>query len=218
LAARARRRRRHLLFDDPTAQADFKYWAKVPHWNADEAAALSLGYEPKFVNPSTIEPYLQLSDIADEFARRLMLISRAITAKQLEQWFSAADFIDWAERLGIGLPNALREAVATMAPQDRRSTPRDMEELRHENAVLRTELEQVKAANKDPSAKERRSLHILVATMASRHYDFSPFASRNIATKAIVDDASLLGLSIDKDTVLHHLRQAYRALGIKGDP
>ena len=185
MAARARRRRRHLLFDDPTAQADFKYWAKVAHWSADEAAALSLGYEPRFVNSDTIRPYLQISGAADEFDRRLMLISRALAVNALEQRLSPANFIAWADCFRIQLPAALREAVATITPWDK-PAHRDLEELRKQNEVLRGELEQFKAANKDLKAKERRSLQILVATMAWRHYDYIPNSARNLATKSLI--------------------------------
>ena len=146
-----------------------------------------------------------------------MLISRALAVNALEQRLSPANFIAWADCFRIQLPAALREAVATITPWDK-PAHRDLEELRKQNEVLRGELEQFKAANKDLKAKERRSLQILVATMAWRHYDYIPNSARNLATKLIVDDASLLGLSIDKDTVLNHLRQAFSDLGVKRDP
>ena len=58
----------------------------------------------------------------------------------------------------------------------------------------------------------------MVAGMAAGQYGFNPSAERSSATKAIVDDIELLGLSIDKDTVLTHLRGAFRDLDIKLDP
>ena len=58
----------------------------------------------------------------------------------------------------------------------------------------------------------------MVAGMASRQYGYRPNAERNSATKAIVDDIERLGLSIDKDTVLTHLRAAFRELEIELDP
>jgi hypothetical protein len=215
--ARARRRCRHPLFDQSGARADLVFWAKVAHWNPDEAAALSLGYEPRFVNPNTVEPYLRTSHEAEVFDRRLMLIGRALDADALKQGFSPADFITWADRISLELPKELRDAVATIGASDK--TLHDQtDELRKQNVRLKIELEQCKAANEEPHPRERRSLQIIVAGMASGKYGFNPSAERNSATKAIVDDVALLGRSIDKDTVLTHLRGAFRDLGIKLDP
>jgi hypothetical protein len=217
LESRARRRHRHPLFGQSSAQADLGYWAKVAHWSPDEAAALSLGYAPRFVNPSTVKPYLHTSPEAEEFDLRSMLIRRALDTGALKQRFSPAEFITWADRISVELPKELRDAVATIGASDKTSHE-EADELRKQNALLKTELEQCKAANKDPHPRERRSIQIMVAGMASGRYGFKPSAERSLATKAIVDDIALLGLSIDKDTVLTHLRGAFRDLGIKLDP
>jgi hypothetical protein len=217
LEAPARRRDRHPLFGHSSAQTEYGYWAKAAHWNPDEAAALSLGYAPRFVNPNTVKPYLQTSLEAEEFDRRLILIQRALDTNALKKLFSPADFVAWADRFSLELPKELRDAVATISAWDKASQ-NDIDELRKQNVLLKTELDKCKAANKDPNPRERRSLQIMVAGMASRHYGFNPSAIRSLATKAIVDDIELLGLSIDKDTVLTHLRGAFRDLGVKLDP
>jgi hypothetical protein len=217
LKSRARRRHRHPLFGQSSAQADLGYWAKVAHWNPDEAAALSLGYAPRFVNPSTVKPYLQTSPEAEELDRRSMLICRALDTDVLKQRFSPADFITWADRIRLEVPKELRDAVAIIGAADKTSHD-EADELRKQNALLKIELEQCKAANKDPHPRERRSLQIMVVGMASGQYGFNPRAERSLATKAIVDDIERLGLSIDKDTVLTHLRCAFRDLDVKLDP
>ena len=214
---RARRRRRHPLFGQSSAQADLGYWAKVAHWNPDEAAALSLGYAPRFVNPNTVKPYLQTSPEAEEFDLRSMLIRRALDTDALKQQFSPTDFITWADRICLELPKELRDAVETIGASDKTSHE-EADELRKQNALLKIELEQCKAANKDPHPRERRSLQIMVAGMASGRYGFNPSAERSLATKVIVDDIERLGLSIDKDTVLTHLRAAFREICDKLDP
>jgi hypothetical protein len=216
LESRARRQRRHPLFGQSSAQADLGYWAKVARWDPDEAAALSLGYAPQYVNTRTIKPYLQTSPDADEFDRRLILIVRALDVGLLKRQFGPADFITWADRISLELPKALRDAVAAIGASDK-TLHDEIDELRKQNERLKIELDQCKAANEEPHPRERRSFQIIVAGMAWSRYGFNPSAERNSATKAIVDDIALLGRSIDKDTVLTHLRGAFRDLGIKLD-
>ena len=42
------------FFNLPTAAADFSLWNRKKHWHPEEAAALSLGKNPKIVNPQTL--------------------------------------------------------------------------------------------------------------------------------------------------------------------
>ena len=179
---------------------------KLAHWHPDEAAALSLGYAPRFVNPDTVKPYFESSSEAQEFDRRLMLISRAVETGTLKHQFSPAEFVAWADRINLELPKGLTVAIAKICTSH--NVPSDeVNALREQNALLKLELDQCKAATKDPHPRERRSLQSMVAGMAVARYGFNPNADRNSATKAIVDDIERLGLSIDKDTVLTHLRE-----------
>jgi hypothetical protein len=182
MVSRARRRHRHPLFGQPSAQADLGYWAKLAHWHPSEAAALSLGYSPRFVNPDTVKPYLESSSEAQEFERRLMLVSRAVETGALKHQFSPAEFVAWAKRINLELPDALTAALAKICISHNASND-EVDELREQNALLKLELERFKAATKDPSPRERRSLQSMVAGMASGRYGFNPIADRNSATK-----------------------------------
>jgi hypothetical protein len=137
LTARTRRRHRHPLFDRSETRADLGFWAKVSYWSPDEAAALSLGYAPEFVNSSTVKPYLGASNRADEFGRRLMLVSRAVEAGLLKPLFSPCDFVNWADGIAIPLPNEFRNAVATIGALFKRSE--------NETAELRLQLVRLNA-------------------------------------------------------------------------
>jgi hypothetical protein len=156
----------HPVFGQPDVRADFGYWAKAAHWRPDEAAALSLGFDPKYVNPGTLKPYLEVSSDAREVDRRSMLISRALDKGELGLQFSPADFVRWADRINLELPMKLREAVTQMAALAK-SSGNDDGNLREENDRLKRELEQCKMANRDPHPRERRSLQIMLAGMAT---------------------------------------------------
>jgi hypothetical protein len=203
----------HPVFGQPGVRADFGYWAKAAHWRPDEAAALSLGFEPKYVNPGTIKPYLEVSSDACEVERRSMLISRALDTGELALQFSPADFVRWADRINLKLPKKLREAVTQMAALAKPSG-NDGGDLRQEIDQLKRELEQCKAANRETHPRERRSLQIMLAGMAYGKYGFHPAAARNPAITQIVTDIQLIGQNLDKDTVLTHLRCAFDDLDI----
>jgi hypothetical protein len=203
----------HPLFDQPSVLADFGYWAKAPHWQPDEAAALSLGFDPKYVNPGTIKPYLEVSSDAYEVDRRSMLIFRALDTGDLARPFRPAEFVRWADRINLELPFELRDAVTQMAALAKPSG-NDDGDLRQENERLKRELEQCKMANRDPHPRELRSLQRMVAAMAYSKYGFDPAAARNSAITQIVTDIQLIGQDLDKDTVLTHLRRAFRDLEI----
>lgn len=213
MKARARRRSRHPLFDQSGARADLGFWAKASHWSSDEAAALSLGYAPLFVNSCTVKPHLGTSIKANEFDQRLMLILRALDVGALKPQFSPREFVIWADHVGLPLPKKLRDAIGAIGISDVTSETK-IDELQRQIAVLKMELEQCKAANREAHPRERRSLQILVAGMAAGPYRFNPKADRNSATAAIVGDIERLGLSMDKDTVLTHLRCAFDELDI----
>src|SRR5262249_40239290 len=121
-----------------------------------------------------------------------------------------AEFVAWAQRINLELPDALTAALAKICVSQNASID-EVDELREQNALLKLELERCKAA---PNPRERRSLQSMIAGMASGRYGFNPTADRTSATKTIVDDIERLGLSIDKDTVLTHLRRAYQDLDL----
>ena len=56
-----------------------------------------------------------------------------------------------------------------------------------------------------PGLKEESFLKIVIA-MAVRGYGFDPSASKSPISKQIADDAALLGISIDEDTVRKYLK------------
>ena len=140
-----------------------------------------------------------------------MLVSRAVETGALKHQFGPAEFVVWAKRINLELPDELTAAIARICID---ASNDEVDELREQNALLKLELERFKAATKDPNPRERRSLQSMVAGMASGRYGFNPIADRNSATKTIVDDIERLGLSIDKDTVLTHLRRAYHDLDL----
>src|SRR5271166_5453419 len=100
------------FFNEPKAQADFDYWTKMPRWTLDEATALSLRKAPEFVNWDKVKVYLGQSSFADGYGKRRSLLLRAQEAGDLKDPTLPAEFIRWAARTGIVLPQELIGAAA----------------------------------------------------------------------------------------------------------
>lgn len=201
-------RQRHPLFGQSDARANFDDWVKTDRWRPDEAAAIWLGFEPRYINPDTVKPYLKSSLDADAFDRRLMLVTRAIEKGTLPVLFGPIEFFRWATGNDVQLPAALVEAIKKLPSARQPETP-EHSALRAENEKLKRELEAAKTAGRDLRPRERKSFQTMIAGMATK-YGFNPNADRNSAVANIVLDIELLGLSIDKNTVLTQLRKAYR--------
>ena len=206
-------RQRHPLFDQSDARANFDHWIKTDRWRDEEAAAISLGFEPRYINADTVKPYLKSSLDADAFDRRLLSVTRAIEKGTLPELFGPIEFFRWATGNDLQLPTALVEGITRLPSLRQREAP-ELAALRIENANLQRKLDCAASADRDLRPRERKSLQIMIAGMATK-YGFDPNADRNSAVANIVRDIELIGLSIDKDTVLTHLRSAHSDLEIQ---
>lgn len=100
-------------------EPDFQHWAKLSYWNLDECTALSLARDPKVVNWNTVKAFTNVSEFASEFERRREIIVRAQATDQLSDATVPADFLYWAGRMQVSVPEKLADAVNVLGPQVR---------------------------------------------------------------------------------------------------
>jgi hypothetical protein len=103
---------RQRSFNQPYAVADFDYWSRMAHWTLDEALALSFGKAPEVVSWKVVQPHIQVSQFAWNYARRRELAVRALQWEQLYDPVFPGIFITWAKRMQIEFPPELEVAVA----------------------------------------------------------------------------------------------------------
>jgi hypothetical protein len=113
---------------------DFLVWSKAPYWTIDEATALSLGKNPKLVNWLTIQPHLEVSDFARQYAILRDAIKRAIQIKALKKMVEPYAFIGWAKFRLVTFPPSLYKAVeefqaSTQKPFKESASKREMNNL-----------------------------------------------------------------------------------------
>jgi hypothetical protein len=221
-----------LFFHQPSARADFSHWAKCSYWQISEAVALVLGKEPKYVNETSLRPYVRISTFVSAFNRLADLAERAVAWNQLTKPIGPGAFIAWAKRYDIAVPAELEAAVVNYGHfvgdwktlYD--STKKQLDEARRHQAEvselvtgLNNKIEALKAyvaslppqatratAKKGIDPREVESLRTLAIAMAIVGYKYDPTEKRSDKIAEIVQDIESLGLSLDSDTVRRHLK------------
>lgn len=218
------------IYNQPTAQADFPYWAQQSYWTAEELVALSLGRDPRVVHWDYLRHYVKVWDFARDFGGRLQTAMRAVTMGQLHQQVTPSFALAWARRMGVSVPGGLVSAVEGLGDQiadwkamcDAKDAA--LAEMRAENARLAVALDEaqrgqvVRAATVKPApverplaARERETLYKIMITMAVAGYGHVP-GKRSDVIKEILDDATKLGLQLGDDTVREKLKEAAELL------
>jgi hypothetical protein len=87
-------------------QADFAHYGRCAFLTAIEAVPLSLGKDPSVVTFELVRPYLGASLFANDYAKRLDLIERAILFGELEPRFTPLEFLTWAHKYKLPVPAA----------------------------------------------------------------------------------------------------------------
>lgn len=86
--------------------ADYEHFGRCAYLTVDEAVALSLGKDPNYVSWTTVRPYLGESLFAEQYAKRLDLVDRAISWGELPKLFTPLDFLTWAHQYKVDVPDA----------------------------------------------------------------------------------------------------------------
>lgn len=86
------------FFNEPEADADFRFWLKVGAWTIAEAVALSLGKNPATFERMALDATSQRdtrSPFREEYQRRVFLLQRAQLAGELSDPLKRNEVIQW---------------------------------------------------------------------------------------------------------------------------
>jgi hypothetical protein len=138
------------FFNCPGAQADISRWKRKKHWHPEEAVALSLGKNPKIVNPETLSQLRRpMSPFVSEFQARMNTLQRVISAGHISTPLARRAFIDWAVKEGFSLPSEF-------------------------NATHRTDPSEEEAKDDEINPKTLHVFYCFLVGMAMKHYNFDP--------------------------------------------
>jgi hypothetical protein len=222
------------FFNRENAKADLDHWSKTAYWTLDEAVALTFGKETRVVNWAALKSYVRISAFAGRYSALRDLALRANATKQLYDPDLPGNFLGWAKRNDIAYPPELETKVIERGNHvgDWPSSHDDLKKVADERAealqrIIDAKDKSIRSLSEErdgllthlaeaeksthPEAlggKERESLLKLIAAMAIKGYCYNPTARRNDATADIAHDLALLGISLDRDTILKWLRES----------
>jgi hypothetical protein len=189
----------------------FDYWSKAAFWQLDEAAALLVGFDPALAR-STYQPRGQLDYNSWRHWKDVReLLSRALTARQIDLNLGPGGILAWAKRLDIAYPPELETAVMRHG-QRLVDWKVEAESLRAELAILKSEVSGRDAAPKEIPTRERDGLLKLVIGMAIGGYGYDPKVGRSSTARDIASDLASRGIPLDEDTVRKYLAEARELL------
>jgi hypothetical protein len=114
---------RDAFFNQPSSKPDFSYWIYMPHWQPEEAVALSMGKEPRIVTEKTLKDNLSSrlnhSAFAREFLKRKEHIRRAQDIGDLDKHIDPTSFSNWASNHDWELDDGCKAALKMCAGRRR---------------------------------------------------------------------------------------------------
>ncbi len=154
---KAEQEERARFFNQPHARADLDHWGKMAYWSLDEGIALSFGREPRVVTWKSVEPLVQVSPFAKQFADRREIAIRAAVVNEIAQSNIPGAFIAWAKRIGWSFPPELESKVAERGPIADWRSMYEQERTVHAATIQRAnariaELEEALAKAKDAAS------------------------------------------------------------------
>lgn len=215
------------FYDHTDAEVDLEHWSRVAYWTLDEAAALSLGKDPRKVDSQKLRGLGRETRFSIDYAARLQILERAHSVGQLRLHTPLTMFLLWIERTKFTMPETLIEAANVihepglnwktkyqnlLADRARQSAEfqTGIAKLGAELADLEPTIinEITKARKASLGIRERESLLKLVIGMAVEGYRYDPKANRSDIIGEIAGDLEKAGIPLDADTVRKYLYEA----------
>jgi hypothetical protein len=175
-----------------SSKPDYQFWASMPGWTVDEAAALLCDLEPDNISQDRSGEALAKCRM---LARRL---KRAEEMDLLESPMRPGEFLEWAISNQLGVSEALTACVKSdKQPKDwRRKFFRTRRKLRK----LQEQIDPVKP-------KQLKTFQILIYSMAADKFGLNEKDSHNTVAK-VQRTIQLAGLKLDDDTIRKTLQEA----------
>lgn len=116
------------FFNDHKADADLGYWLSMPYWSGTEAAALSLGKDPRVVYLKAMQRRLKdrmsRSVFAQEYMKRCEQVTRAQKIGALPEKITSSDFKVWASGTKTEIDDNFAAAMKAL-PKLKPPSPQD---------------------------------------------------------------------------------------------
>lgn len=168
----------------------YKYWAKMAHWSAEEAIALSLDVDPTIMNTTNIPERIMIL-IAKEYREVKELVNRAVRAYKLHTLIRPEKYLEWAKFHDVNIPERLESLIPLSTTTQKLAQ---------------------KSEEKPLGTRERDTLLKIIIGMAIDKYHYDPKAIKGSAVTKIKDGLERAGFKITDDTIRDKLQEAKKYL------
>jgi hypothetical protein len=179
------------------AEADLVYWAKMPTWNSDVAAAILLGLNPEAFHGMGSLSYRLPSGASDKYFSLRKFTQSAALNKQLKGRGTPANWLELALRFDIPVPSLLIQEIPKWA-EKHITAPEPPAPPAPPTSP---------APASDVAPRERESMLKIIIGIAVEKYRYDPKAPRSAAVKAMEADLERAGVRVIDDTIRRYLRE-----------
>lgn len=129
-------------------KTDFMYWMKMSYWTLDEGIALLLGLNPKHSSWDLMHDESKgthLNPFIGFYSELRNIVLRAQEVQKITDPISPFALVEWAESVGIAIPEDLQEQIAIM--KNRKTTAEiEKDNFLKEIAMLQNKIKVLEAS------------------------------------------------------------------------
>ncbi|MEH6717680.1 MAG: hypothetical protein V7704_02265 [Aurantimonas endophytica] len=188
--------------------AEWAYWARMPGWRPDEAAALLVGIDPDKVQLAANSTVPQNKELVYRVSRLAKLLDRACEMDELEDPVRPKEFVGWCKSNDLAVPPELRESVKRGMIVDWRVVARKRAK-RIKSLMMTLSGKEENLGLDGINTKSKISLLTILLVIAEKKYNYD-VTTNNSAASQIATDIATAGFLGPKDqTVRDWLNDAH---------
>lgn len=181
-------------------------WAKMAFWRPEEAACITVGFEPDSVMNLTLEDNPANAEAVAKTDLRLDYLNREIEMGNLKPKLVPKSVFEWLDAIDEPYPDELLRLTAKIKPYGPviDADPSVGKEV--ERSV--TSADVILPPNQSAMTRKIATLRKIFLALVRDAYGYDRDARRSTIVKDIRNALELAGLSLDDDTIRKHLKQA----------
>lgn len=193
---------------------DAARWAKMAYWTPEEAACVTVGYEPESVWPLTLEEVPANEKEIEAVDCRFVYICREIDIGRLDPKLQPKDVFRWLDAIGEDYPPKLYEVANKIKPYGRMVDADPGIGRDAGTGTPHSSGEPILPYNSSALVRKNATLRKMILAMAIDCYGFDREAKRSTTVSDIESALHRAGLELSDDTIRTHLKDAADAYWI----
>ncbi len=193
---------------------DAARWAKMAYWTPEEAACVTVGYEPESVWPLTLEEVSANEKEIEAVDCRFVYICREIDIGRLDSKLQPKDVFRWLDAIDEDYPPELYEVASKIRPYGRMVDVDPDIGRDAGTGAPNSSGEPILPYSSSALTRKNATLRKMILAMAMDCYGYDREAKRSTIVSDIESALHRAGLELSDDTIRTHLKAAADAYWI----